>query len=140
MANYYASSRSNYFRVKDEQAFKDWLDTTNIEILATSEDDEGNTTYAIVPNAPDGEGWSLTMWEDDEGVELDEERDLIIELSGHLADGWVAILMEAGAEKLRYVSGFAIAVNNRGAIETVHLSDIYEKAQWLGGHLTPAEY
>ena len=85
---------------------------------------------------PDAEDQQVRQYDERQ----DEERDLIIELSGHLADGWVAILMEAGAEKLRYVSGFAIAVNNRGAIETVHLSDIYEKAQWLGGHLTPAEY
>jgi hypothetical protein len=59
----------------------------------------------------------------------------------HLADDEVAIFMEAGAEKHRYVAGNAIAINSKGEIETVFLTDIYEKAKHLSSKpITIAEY
>ena len=140
MANYYASSRTNYFKVRDELEFENWLGTTNMEILHTEVDAHGNCLTALVPTAPDGEGWSLTIWEDDEGYQYEEERDLVQELAKHLEPGWVAIFMEAGAEKLRYVSGFAIAVNSDGNVLQLSLNDIYKQAEGMGEHITPAEY
>ena len=49
-------------------------------------------------------------------------------------------MMEAGAEKLRYISGFAFAFNNKGEEITIRLSDIYERAKDLGTNITAAEY
>jgi hypothetical protein len=60
--------------------------------------------------------------------ESDEELDLVSELSDHLVPGQVAILLEVGAEKLRYLTGQAIAVNAQGQITDLPLNDIYRKA------------
>lgn len=54
--------------------------------------------------------------------------DLVRELAEHLPKGQVAVLMEIGAEKLRYLTGVAIAVNHKGRVVEVMLSDIYRKA------------
>ena len=49
--------------------------------------------------------------------------------------------MECGAEKLRYLTGRAEAINAAGWRCTVSLSDIYEIAETeLGGPVTRAEY
>jgi len=69
-----------------------------------------------------------------------EEIDFLAELSLHLQPGWVAIIMEAGAEKLRYIAGFAAAVNSKGETREVTIQEIYERAKPLGEHITQAEY
>ncbi len=46
-----------------------------------------------------------------------EDFDLVEELAQHLADGEIAVLVEAGAEKLRYITGDAVAVRNRTQIK-----------------------
>ena len=69
-----------------------------------------------------------------------EEIDLAGELAVHLEDGWVAVLMEAGAEKCRYVANWALAVNSKGETRRVSLEDIYELAGQIGEHVTEAEY
>ena len=38
------------------------------------------------------------------------------------------LLMEIGAEKLRYLTGIAIAVNHKGRAAVVSLDDVYRKA------------
>lgn len=41
-------------------------------------------------------------------------------------DGDVAVFMSAGAEKLRYITGMAVAISQRGEVRRVSLDDIYE--------------
>jgi hypothetical protein len=53
---------------------------------------------------------------------------LVTELAQHLPKGQIAVLMEIGAEKLRYLTGVAIAVNHKGRVVELTLSDIYRKA------------
>jgi hypothetical protein len=36
--------------------------------------------------------------------------------------------MEIGAEKLRYLTGIAIAVNHKGRVAVISLDDVYRKA------------
>jgi hypothetical protein len=52
--------------------------------------------------------------------------------------------MEIGAEKLRYLTGVAIAVNHKGRVVEVTLSDIYRKAarsfRIAEGEITEATY
>ena len=67
------------------------------------------------------------MWADDENVE-DEYVNLVDEISQHLNHGQICVLMEAGAEKLRYISGNAVAFNSLGEYTEIVLSDIYDKA------------
>ena len=42
--------------------------------------------------------------------------------------GQIAALIEIGAEKLRYLTGVAIAVSHNGRVVQLALSDIYRKA------------
>jgi hypothetical protein len=120
MANYYASCRSNYFAVKSEEAFREWADTVpDIEIHFNSE------KFCLLGNNADGAGWpSYRCSEDSE----DEDFDLEQELSEHLAEGEVAVLMEVGAEKLRYLVGYATAVSWTGEVGRISIDDVYAKA------------
>ena len=61
-------------------------------------------------------------------VEGDTEIDLVAELAQHLPKGQIAVLMEIGAEKLRYLTGVAIAVNHKGRVVELTLGDIYRKS------------
>ena len=125
MANYSATSRSSYFRVKSRAAFDEWLSTVAYNDLTVLETDD---PLRVGLNATNGDcaGFSIEF-EDEDG----ESRNLLEELAKHLADGEVAVLMEAGAEKCRYVAGFAVAVmadpKADGGFKTleVNLNDIY---------------
>lgn len=124
MANYYATSRSNAFRVKDADAFKAWLDSTgaNYEIVSFSENDPG-----FIVEGDDDSG-DFPSWVQDPATADDVEIDWAAELPRFLKDGEVAVLMSVGAEKLRYVAGWALAVNSAGESVTVSLDDIYAAA------------
>jgi hypothetical protein len=120
MANWYGSSRSNYFRVKDSDAFLQWVGKRGLGLYKNSED---ATVFAIHSgNSTDGGSWPSY----DLGSVT--EIDLVAELAQHLPKGQVAVLMEIGAEKLRYLTGIAIAVNHQGRAAVVSLDDIYRKA------------
>jgi hypothetical protein len=136
MANWYGSARSNYFAVKDEAAFREWADKNSLQIFI-SENHPG--LFAIAPsNDGDDGGWPSLFFDDETG----EDRDFEVtdEIVPHLAEGHVAVLMEIGAEKLRYLTGHATAVSSNGASITINLRDIYEKAAELGGTVTQATY
>ena len=122
MANYYASARSNYFRVKDSQAFEAWVNSVgNLGIF--TKDNAGETLYAIYDNGGDSCGWPSYNFDED------TEIDLTADLAEHLVDGEVAVLIEVGAEKLRYLVGCAVAVNWKGEVEWLNLDRIYDLAE-----------
>lgn len=126
MANYAGHARSNRFRVRDEAAFLGWVETLP-GVVARREDGNPERFALLVEDGDDG-GWP--NWRHDDGEE--EEIDLHAELAGHLAEGEVAVLEEVGAEKLRYLVGYAVAVNHRGEKLAVSLDDIYEKVRAAG--------
>lgn len=131
MANYYGSARSNYFRVKDLAALKEWCAKYKIQV----HEDEGRAGYvALLPGDYTDDGTFPSY-------DHDTEEDFRIEekIQEFLAEGSVAVFMEAGAEKLRYITGHAIAVNSKGQMLTLTLNDIYEMAAKLG-EVTRAEY
>lgn len=128
MANYVGSARSNYFRVRDEAAFMRWVETLP-GVVARREDDDPERFVLLVEEGDDG-GWP--NWRCDELTESEEEFDLHSELAEHLAEGEVAVLQEVGAEKLRYLVGYAVAVNHRGEKLAVSIDDIYEKVRQAG--------
>jgi hypothetical protein len=77
----------------------------------------------------------------DEETEENIELDWIEILANHLADDHVAVLMEVGTEKYRYLNGIAFAVNNKKEVIRISLDDIYEKAkETLGSQITTATY
>jgi hypothetical protein len=141
MANYYATARSNYFAVKDKTTFRSWAARTGLHILEPTHRDkvaDGIPRYGITPADGDDSGWP-TLRYNEESNDYDD-IDVPGQLSEHLADDEVAILMEVGNEKLRYVSGSAVAVNNQGKSVFLNLGTIYRKARHLGKNITLAEY
>lgn len=118
MANWYGSARSNYVRVKNEEAFREWVDTLpGVELI----EKEGKFALVVGHDGDTG-GWPSFR---SSATGEDEEIDLAVEIAGHLAPQEVFVYCECGAEKLRYLTGWATAVNVSG--ETLHVSidDIY---------------
>ena len=144
MANYYGSCRTNYFKVRDEKAFEAAIEALpNVECHRSDGaiDAKHAGLYCILGNDMDGAGWPTSQYieETDDHTHLD----LVDEVYPHLADGEVAIFVEVGAEKLRFLVGYAEAVNNKGERIIVSLLDIYEKAEGLTDRpsdITTAEY
>jgi hypothetical protein len=135
VANYYESSRTNYFLVKDIEAFK-----TRLELFTALEvkvEKMNGKDYVCLLNDNEN-GFPFEAYDDilGEYVEIDWEGIF----SEHLQDGSVAIVMGAGAEKLRYIHGYAVAFNNKGETEQIHLVDIYKMAEKLGTDIQKAEY
>ena len=142
MANYYATARSNYFAVKDETAFREWADLLRLTIL---EPDHRNKVADGIPrfgiasgDRDDSGGWPTSLADEETGDY--EDIDVHEQLAAHLADNEVAVLMEVGNERLRYVSGMAVAINNKGRTVRVNLDSIYTAARKLGSNITRAEY
>ena len=126
MANYCATCRSNYFQVNDPVVFNaDMARFTSIAVY------EAGEAFMVADE-------STGSWpqEDAEGNDVD----FVCIIAGHLKENEVAVLVEAGHEKLRYITGFAEAVNGRNERRFVDLNDIYAKAEELGDHVTRAEY
>jgi hypothetical protein len=130
MADYNASARSNYFQVKNPDALRRELDGLEIEVLTN---DAQDPRRVVLLCRSDHGCWPSSRY--DEKTDDDVEIDLPTILAKHLTDGQVAVLMECGAEKLRFIVGLAVAVNNRGEQVCVSLDDIYERAKHLGEHL-----
>ena len=91
-----------------------------------------------------GEGWpsSRYIFDEESGEEIDDEEfDIIDAVADHLLDGEVAVFQEVGAEKLRYVSGWSIAINSEGERLSVDLDEIYQKIEAAGwGPVTVVAY
>lgn len=153
MANYVASARSNYFRVRDEDAFLVWVETVPGVVayrdtplgVDTDVQDHPHPSYTLLVEDYDAGGWpcyrtarSGDPESHDEpehavaDVYKDQELDLPTELAEHLAQGEVAVLEEVGAEKLRYLSAHAVAVNHRGEQIHLDLSEIYVRVRRAG--------
>ena len=131
MSDYTGYARSNYFKVKDLDAFRAWALPLDLDFTTDADDPD---TVALICNTEHGE-WPYKDAEDQ------EIPDFALALSEHLAPGQVAILMEIGHEKMRYVSGYATAINNRGQRIDIALSDIYKMArEQFGVDISAAEY
>ena len=95
MSNYYVTARSNYFAVKDVDVFKAWTEQLNLSVQEDDECDPQSKTprrFAIFADNGDENGWPTYNHETDEDVNI------VQELTPHLADDEVAILMETGGE------------------------------------------
>ena len=142
MANYYAIARSNYFAVKDEQAFREWASGLRLTVLTP---DLSRTTADGVPRfgITPGRGGDNGDWPDsiyDADADKIEEIDLAKQLAPHLADGEVAVLMAVGNQALRYLRRTATAVNNKGKTVSINLDTVYRSARKLGPKITRVEY
>jgi hypothetical protein len=138
MATYFSTARTNYFRVKDVDAFNKWIE--QFSGLETIVQETQGTVGILFDDGVPNERWETEKDADGTEQEVDVEIDFMEELAEHLADNEVAILQESGAEKLRYVNGYSIAVNNKGERREISINNIYDLAKELGTNITRAEY
>ena len=126
MADWYGSARSNYFRVKDEAAFRKEAAGHGLDVWTSNV--EGEASFMVTPNGDLGDkgGWPTWYDTDDDGKPI--ELDIVGALAKHLVEGEIAVLIEAGAEKLRYITGHTTAFNSTGKRVDLDLGDIYSKA------------
>lgn len=129
MANWCGESRSNYFRVKDAEAFKAAMSAFDVKVW-----DKDDFFALGAGRCSDGDWPSYD-------AEADEDFDFADIVSKHLADGEIAVFMTIGAEKIRYLTGYAVAFNNKGERESLSLDRIYDfvEQRW-GVQPTRAEY
>jgi hypothetical protein len=144
VSNYIAQARTNYFTVKDIEALKTALRSYGIEphpwsaaqtgaefILDTEK--EGSVALFSYGNWPSLEEDPVA---DRLGVDADQEVpqdhiDLADLVAAHMTEGQIAIFMDVGFEKMRYLGATAVAVNTAGDRRVVDLQDIYGLAQEL---------
>ena len=124
MSNYDAICRSNNFQVKDRDAFLSEM--KQYKTLVVDETPRGFLVYV----STDGEGWpSYVDSEDNDDM---DEINIFAIIGKHLEDDEVAIFMEVGHQKLVYVGGYAVAINNRLEERCISLDEIF----YLGKGLT----
>lgn len=120
MADYIAQTRSNYFRVRNVRNFRQLCARYGLTVVRT--DEKGKYQYGFLVDGPlptgrmDGKGEWI-------------ETDFLGELSRLLAPREIAVVMEVGNEKMRYLVGYAAAVNATGERIKISLSDIYRRCQ-----------
>lgn len=122
MSNWYGGSRTNYVKVKDLEGLQQALEPFDLEIVQDDQD-----RVALLSNSEYGEWPSYGI--DDDETELDVHEHIL----PYLEDGQVLIIMEAGAEKPRYISGWAEAYHTGGSVVRVSLQDIYDKVAEVFG-------
>lgn len=115
MANYYSSTRTNYFRVKDPDAFKSFMMNVyatedNVEVweeIKSSGTYFGFGCYGSIMGVP--------VESDDGELEDFDYEEFISGLSEHVADDDAILIMEVGNEKLRYLVGEVVIVTSKGS-------------------------
>jgi hypothetical protein len=139
--NYTGQFRTNAFTVRDPDAFSKWVKRIlNVELERHDEDgsftlyQSRSSDWPGIPSIIVPEGH-----EDGSYDTLDYEEMDVVDFCGMLAAHLVpdptnvAIVMEAGHEGLRYLTGRAVALRSPELGEpwsaTVNLDDIYVKAQ-----------
>ena len=147
MSDYAANARTNAFVVKDLAALEAELAVYGLSI--SEEDWKGDMIVrkSLDPSKPNEikllsyGGWppmdedsvasrlSLDDGEHDD-VPVPSEFDSLHQLVGsHLVEGQVAVFIEVGQEKMRYLGGTTVAVNSEGETRRVDLDDIYDLAK-----------
>ena len=111
--------RSNYFAVKDTEAFFEFCDRWEFEAIQNTENLHG---FLCVEEM------------------LFEEDEVLNELADFIATDNVAVVMQVNHDKMRWLDGTAWAINSRHEIRKVELRDIYTLAKPLGSFVTEALY
>lgn len=127
MAEWYGTARTNYVEFESEAAFKEVRDYVEQFDIAMSTHHE--VSLAAMFNASDmsdSGGFPNDRYDEDEDDFVEFDWGYVAQ---RMAEGHVLVIMEAGAEKLRYISGWAQAWNKEGQHVGISLDDIYEKAR-----------
>lgn len=140
MANYECVTRSNYFRVKDPEAFRRFMSRvygSNKVNLWEQKDKEDRLVFGFGLFGGIG-GYASEETADDDDLEEYTDYDLFLDgLQQHVAADDAVIIVEGGNETLRYIIGSAVVVT-RNAIEyfdvtnlaTKRAAELLENPQW----------
>lgn len=125
MANYFGAGRSNYFKVKSIDALCAALEGTPFEVMASTNVPGEVRIFARDDNETGS--WSYVIWADEPD---EEDTEIIVPdlIAEHLVDGQVAVFVHTGAESLRYLSGYSVAVHSDGRQVRIDLDDVYDRA------------
>lgn len=109
MANYECSSRTNYFRVTDEERYNELFENlvSNDEVYDFTKEENGAVLHGF------GSYGSIDYFLGDSEDEDCSFDDFLCELQKILPDNEAFIYLEAGHEKLSYVTGYAIVCTNK---------------------------
>lgn len=125
MSNYKGVVRTNYFRVRDEEKFRELMsrvvsDGSPIELWDDHKDTEGRLLFGF------GSLDCLNFGLPNEDGECDDMSydDFLAELSECIAENDAAIIFDAGHEKLRYIQAGAIIVTYDKGYEYVDIHDL----------------
>jgi len=129
--DYEGIARTSYARVKDAAAFQAWAASfgcETVKVVTRDQQVEGAPVrlYGVVF----GEGVPIARYDAETGE--DHEVDVLVDLQGHLADGWVWKVVETGHEGARFLIGVAHVVTP-DTIQGMNLD------QWMSDSL-PAGY
>lgn len=122
MANWSGTARTNYVLPENVEELEKVAKRIGLRVIR--KDDR----IGFVAETDDG-GWPTNVH--DEEISDDVEVDISTMLMPHIKEREVLVLMEAGSEKSRYVSGYAQAHVRNGdvcRIVSISLNDIYVKA------------
>ena len=107
MANYIANSRTNYFKVTDENEYNNIIKNliSNSEIEFMKKKIDGEIHY----------GFASYGWFDYKNPKTNEYNfdEFLKKIQKILPDNEVFVYMESGHEKLRYITGLAIICTNK---------------------------
>jgi hypothetical protein len=141
MADWYGTARSNYVKVADKEGLNKALEPFEMDVHHNMEDD--TVAFFGIDQYGGWPGWCDVYNEEKDQydeVEFDPETHIV----PYLADGEVLIMMECGAEKLRYITGHASAFTKGKPSVYLSLGDIYKKAAEAfgveAGTISIAEY
>jgi len=136
MANYYASCRSNYFKVKDEVQFRNWIEDFDVEVI--TDEVNGEVLLGFISTEEFG---TIPYIEEDKDEGIMENRFLVEEISDYLKDGETVVIQEVGSEKMRFLNGYSIAIHSNGDFINLSLNEIYGMAmKKFGGNITECRW
>lgn len=118
MANYICKTRTNYFRVKDPDEFRTFMSgvhgTEDKIELWEEKDHKGDPIFGF------GTMGGIWGWSEQTGTMNDDDVDddaayeaFIFGLQQHIANDDAIIILEAGNEKLNYVTGSALIITSQ---------------------------
>lgn len=137
MADWYGTSRSNYVKLKNPAT-----SVATLEQLFEVDVVHKDGLFAILSQTHSGDTPGCEL--DEDNAAFFEEHNLedvvslleVIHLFLEPEPDNVFVWITAGAEKLRYITGHAVAISPEGQIlNHVSLDDIYDDTEW-----THAEY
>lgn len=140
MANFVTYARTNYVTIKDPETFKKEMEFWNIEVVPDC--DNTPNFVCLLPTTGSENGFDIVRFDEKTG----DNKTFSFEehVVPHMEQGQVLVVQSIGYEKLRYLTGQAVAFTHDKPPVRIDISDIYEKAADKLGvnvdNITHAEY